>query len=157
MFFLCHVRISEWIHTLQLPEFQESPWFQGYLKFKWLQWDSNPQPLSSKRTFWLNGWVFVYQLSGCGFEYRCSHYLPINQEKRKNPDRKVFLVKTKLNIIEVLISRTWIDWHEEFIPMNDVLSEYNKTKEEIKSSETSVEYTIQIWLVQAETNMKEMV
>ena len=22
---------------------------------------------------WLNGWMFVYQLSGCGFEPRCSH------------------------------------------------------------------------------------
>ena len=22
---------------------------------------------------WLNGWVFVYELSGCGFEYRCNH------------------------------------------------------------------------------------
>ena len=23
---------------------------------------------------WLNGWVFVYKLSGCGFESRCSHF-----------------------------------------------------------------------------------
>ena len=23
--------------------------------------------------FWLNGWVFVYELSGCGFESRCCH------------------------------------------------------------------------------------
>ena len=22
---------------------------------------------------WLNGWVFVYELSRCGFEYSCSH------------------------------------------------------------------------------------
>ena len=22
---------------------------------------------------WLNGWVFAYKLSRCGFEYRCSH------------------------------------------------------------------------------------
>ena len=22
---------------------------------------------------WLNGWVFVYELSGCGFECRCCH------------------------------------------------------------------------------------
>ena len=22
---------------------------------------------------WLNGWVFVYELSGCGFEFRCCH------------------------------------------------------------------------------------
>ena len=23
---------------------------------------------------WLNGWVFVYELSGCGFESSCSHF-----------------------------------------------------------------------------------
>ena len=23
---------------------------------------------------WLNGWVFVYKLSGFGFEFRCSHF-----------------------------------------------------------------------------------
>ena len=22
---------------------------------------------------WLNGWVFVYELSDCGFEFRCCH------------------------------------------------------------------------------------
>ena len=22
---------------------------------------------------WLNGWVFVYELSGCGLEFLCSH------------------------------------------------------------------------------------
>ena len=26
---------------------------------------------------WLNGWVFVYKLSGCGFECRCSHFRDI--------------------------------------------------------------------------------
>ena len=25
------------------------------------------------RPVWLNGWVFVYELSGCGFESTCSH------------------------------------------------------------------------------------
>ena len=25
------------------------------------------------RPVWLNGWVFVYELSGCGFESRCNH------------------------------------------------------------------------------------
>ena len=29
--------------------------------------DSYPQSI------WLNGWVFVYKLSGCGFESGCSH------------------------------------------------------------------------------------
>ena len=28
---------------------------------------------SINRPVWLNGWVFAYELSGCGFESRCSH------------------------------------------------------------------------------------
>ena len=36
--------------------------------FKWLQLDSNPEP-----PVWPNGWVFVYKLSGSGFESSCSH------------------------------------------------------------------------------------
>ena len=49
MFLSCHVRVSEWIHTLYLPEFQGTPCTKQarILKFKWLQLDSNPQPLSS--------------------------------------------------------------------------------------------------------------
>ena len=48
MFLSCHVRISEWIHTLQLPECQRTPCSKQsrILKFMWLQLDSNPQPLS---------------------------------------------------------------------------------------------------------------
>ena len=36
----------------------------------------NSQPLSPVAVIWpvwLNGWVFVYELSGCGFESSCSH------------------------------------------------------------------------------------
>ena len=29
-----------------------------------------------KQPVWLNGWVFVYELGGCGFEFRCSHSRP---------------------------------------------------------------------------------
>ena len=25
------------------------------------------------RPFWLNGWMFVYELNACGCDYRCSH------------------------------------------------------------------------------------
>ena len=28
---------------------------------------------STQRSVWLNGWVFVYELSGCEFESRCCH------------------------------------------------------------------------------------
>ena len=49
MFLSCHVRVSEWIYTLYLPECQGTPCSKQvqYLKFQWLQRDSNPQPLSS--------------------------------------------------------------------------------------------------------------
>ena len=49
VFLSCHVRVWEWIHTLQMPECQgthcskEAP----YLKIKWLQLDSKPQPPNS--------------------------------------------------------------------------------------------------------------
>ena len=34
---------------------------------KYSQHSSIPWPV------WLNGWVFVYELSGCGFEFNCCH------------------------------------------------------------------------------------
>ena len=49
-FFLSfHVHVSEWIHTQYLSECQETRcWNQARcLMFKWLQGDTNPQPLSS--------------------------------------------------------------------------------------------------------------
>ena len=49
MFLSCHVRVWEWIHTIQLNECQGTPCSKKapYLMIKWLQRDSNPQPLSS--------------------------------------------------------------------------------------------------------------
>ena len=48
-FLSCHVRVSVWIHTIQLPECQRTPCSKQAqnLRFKWLQLDSNPEPLSS--------------------------------------------------------------------------------------------------------------
>ena len=48
MFLSCDVGISEWIHTLYLPECQGNlcSTQTRYLKLKWLQRDWNPQPLS---------------------------------------------------------------------------------------------------------------
>ena len=72
-----------------LPKCQANPCLKQapYLKFQWQQQDSNPQPLGSymHRTdkysqhrsiiwlVWLEGWVFIYKLSGCGFESCCCH------------------------------------------------------------------------------------
>ena len=51
----------------------------------------------------------------------------------------------KLTAIDVLISKALINSyisHDEFVSINNVLREYYEMKEEIKNSETSVEYTI---------------
>ena len=49
MFLTCHVRVSQWIHTLQLPECQRTPYSKQTqnLKFKWMQLHSNLESLSS--------------------------------------------------------------------------------------------------------------
>ena len=52
----------------------------------------------------------------------------------------MLLAKSKLNSIEVLISKALIDSnisHDEFILINDVLKEYDNMKEEIKNLKTS--------------------
>ena len=49
------------------------------------------------------------------------------------------LAKSKLNTIEVLISKALMDSvvsHDEFILINNVLKEYNEMKEEIKNLKT---------------------
>ena len=55
--------------------------------------------------------------------------------KKKNKNDKIELLeKAKPDTIEVL--------HDEFVSGNNVLREYNEMKEELKNSETSVQYTI---------------
>ena len=53
MFFPCLTRLSKWVQTLYLPECQKpsSSKQAPYLKFKWQQWDSNPQPPVSSQEF----------------------------------------------------------------------------------------------------------
>ena len=46
------------------------------------------------------------------------------------------LVKSKLNSLEVLISKALIESNDEFILINNVLEEYNGMKEEIKNLNT---------------------
>ena len=49
MFLSCHVQVSEWIHTLEFPEYQGTPSSKQArnLQFRWLQLNSKQQPLSS--------------------------------------------------------------------------------------------------------------
>ena len=59
---------------------------------------------------------------------------------RKKHDKIVLLAVSKLNSIEVLISKSLIDSvisHDEFVLVNNVLQEYNEIKGEIKNLNTS--------------------
>ena len=38
---------------------------------------------------WPNGWVFVYELSGSGFESSCSHLKIFQKKKKKEKKRKI--------------------------------------------------------------------
>ena len=56
-------------------------------------------------------------------------YKSIIKKKKKNHDNIVSLGKVKLDIIEVLISKSLIDSyisHHEFVSVNNVLREYNE-------------------------------
>ena len=57
-------------------------------------------------------------------------YKSIIKKKKKKPDKIVLLGKTKLNIIEVLISKVLIDSYisYEFVSVNNVLREHNEIK-----------------------------
>ena len=59
------------------------------------------------------------------------------QKKKKKLDKIVWPAKTKLNTVEVLISKALIDSninHDEFVSLSNVLREYGNIKEEIKNS-----------------------
>ena len=61
------------------------------------------------------------------------------KKKKKKHDKIVSLAKSKLNRIEVLISKHLIDSnssHDEFVSINNVLKEYEEMKEEIKNLNT---------------------
>ena len=62
-------------------------------------------------------------------------YKSIN--KKKKHDKIVLIAKSKLNSIEVLISKALIDssvYHDEFVLINYVLKEFYYMKEKIKIS-----------------------
>ena len=64
-------------------------------------------------------------------------YKPIIKKKKKKRDKIVLLAKSKLNSIDVLISKALIDSnisHDELKLINDVVKESDDMKEEIKNS-----------------------
>ena len=75
----------------------------------------------------------------CAITARIKKYKSIIKKKKKKHDKIVLLAKSKLNSIEVLISKASIDSvisHDEFGLINNVLKEYNDMKEEMKSLKT---------------------
>ena len=75
----------------------------------------------------------------CTITVRIKKYKSIIKKKKNNHDKIVFLAKSKLNEIEVLISKGLIDSvisHNEFVLINNVLKEYNEIKEEMKNLKT---------------------
>ena len=71
-------------------------------------------------------------------------------KKRKKHDYIVFLAKSKLNAIEVLISKAFIDSyndHDESIWVSNVLREYNKMKNKIKNLEIYYMKTMETYCV----------
>ena len=60
----------------------------------------------------------------------------IKKKKKKKHDKIVLLAKSKLNSIEVLISKALIDSnisHDEFVSINNVLKKFYDMKDEIKN------------------------
>ena len=75
----------------------------------------------------------------CAITAGIKKYKSIIKKKKKKHDKIVLLAKSKLNSIEVLISKALIDSvisHDEFVLINNVPKEYNKVKEEIRSLKT---------------------
>ena len=69
----CHVRVFECMYTRYLTDCQGTP--------SWKQARSLSDTMEFK--VWLNGGVFIYELSSCGFESRCCH--TINMKKYLDP------------------------------------------------------------------------
>ena len=73
----------------------------------------------------------------CAITAEIKKYKSIIKKKKKKHDKIIFLAKSKLNKIEVLISKALINSvisHYEFVLINNILREYKEMKEEIKTS-----------------------
>ena len=75
----------------------------------------------------------------CAITAAIKKYKSIIKNMIKTHDRIVLLAKSKLNCIEVSISKTLIDSavsHDEFVLIENNLKEHNEIKEEIKHLNT---------------------
>ena len=83
-------------------------------------------------------------MKGCAIIAGIKNYKPIIKKKKKH-DKIVLPGKTKINTIEIIISKGLIDSYiglDRVVLVSKVLREYNEMKEEIRNPETSVEHTI---------------
>ena len=81
----------------------------------------------------------VIELKICVITAGIKRYKSIIEKKKKKYDKIVLLAKSKLNSIEVLLSKALIDLvisHYEFVSINNVQKEYDEMKEEIKNLKT---------------------
>ena len=81
----------------------------------------------------------VIGLKICAIAAGIKKYKSRIKKKKKNSDKIILLAKSKLNSIEVLISKASINSvinHDELVLINTVLKEYDKMKEEIKNFKT---------------------
>ena len=82
---------------------------------------------------------FATGLKICAITTGIEKYKSIIKKKKKQHDKIVLLAKSKLNKIEVLISKSLIDsniGHDEFVLINNMLKEYEEMKQEIKNLKT---------------------
>ena len=73
----------------------------------------------------------------CAITAGIKKYKSIIKKKKKKHDKIVFLAKSKLNSIEILISKALIDSNislDKFVLINNVLKEFYDIKEKIKYS-----------------------
>ena len=73
----------------------------------------------------------------CAITVAIKKFNSIIKEKKNKHDKIVFLAKSKLNSMEILISKTLTDsviTHDESTLIKNVLKDFCHTKEEIKNS-----------------------
>ena len=78
--------------------------------------------------------IKIYAITAGGKKYKS-----IIKKKKKKHCKTVLLEKDKLNTIEVLIFKVSIHSYispDEIISINNVFTEYNETKKEIKNTES---------------------
>ena len=82
---------------------------------------------------------FAIALKFCALAAEIKKYKSIIKKKKKKHNKTVFLAKSKLNKIEVLISKSFIDSviiQDKFVLINNVLKKYNEMKVVIKNLNT---------------------